>query len=343
VDGSDRATDKGASEARRTLSGAVLPTVIATSVIRSAHKGQSHGGVYLVDLESGSIQQKVDWDDPGIDWEGRGGDRGLRGIAFFEDLMFLAASDEVFIFDRDFKRVGSITSPYLRHCHEIAIDADRRLLAMTSTGFDSVLLYDLNIEKFVKSVCIRFGPLWRHRQRLWLRPLARLVDFDPTGPSGPEPGDSCHINMVSLSHESMFVCGTKLGTLWEIRGTKLARFGKVPYGTHNAQPWQGGVVANDTEGNRVGWFDRSGRVRGQSALPSVDMSILENVALPKDHARPSFGRGLKVIGERTVVAGSSPATITVHDLEQSRIIKSMNLTMDLRNAVHGLEIWPFSA
>ena len=36
-----------------------LPTVIATSVVRSAHQGESHGGVYLVDLETGETSRKV--------------------------------------------------------------------------------------------------------------------------------------------------------------------------------------------------------------------------------------------------------------------------------------------
>jgi hypothetical protein len=59
-----------------------LPRVIATSVVRSAHQGESHGGVYLIDLNSGQYDQVIDWNDESINWEGRGGDRGLRGIAF---------------------------------------------------------------------------------------------------------------------------------------------------------------------------------------------------------------------------------------------------------------------
>lgn len=56
-----------------------LPKVLASSVIRSAHQGQSHGGVYVVDLESNHCEQVVDWNDQSINWEGRGLDRGLRG------------------------------------------------------------------------------------------------------------------------------------------------------------------------------------------------------------------------------------------------------------------------
>src|SRR5213080_1115066 len=76
-----------------------LPRVIATSVVRSAHQGESHGGVYLIDLNSGQYDQVIDWNDESINWEGRGGDRGLRGIAFHNNRVFLAASDEIFVFD----------------------------------------------------------------------------------------------------------------------------------------------------------------------------------------------------------------------------------------------------
>jgi hypothetical protein len=41
------------------------------------------------------------------------------------------------------------------------------------------------------------------------------------------------------------------------------------------------------------------------------------------------------------VAGSSPATISLYGLDSADPVKTINLTMDVRNAVHGLEIWPF--
>ncbi|MGH2540509.1 MAG: hypothetical protein ACRDGK_08310, partial [Actinomycetota bacterium] len=94
--------------------GSALPTVVLSSVVRSSHRGESHGGVYLVDLEHETIRRTVDWNAVDIDWEGRGGDRGLRGIAFHGDRVLLAASDEVFVYDRGFEPVGSFTSPYLK-------------------------------------------------------------------------------------------------------------------------------------------------------------------------------------------------------------------------------------
>ncbi|MBM2854402.1 MAG: hypothetical protein HW417_1330, partial [Steroidobacteraceae bacterium] len=61
----------------------------------------------------------LDWNAMDIDWQGRGWDRGLRGIEFDGDTIFIAASDELFAYTPDFQPIGSWRSRYLRHCHEI--------------------------------------------------------------------------------------------------------------------------------------------------------------------------------------------------------------------------------
>ena len=97
-----------------------LPKLVATSVVRGSQKGQSHGGVYLIDFSSRQVEQKIDWNTGDIDFTGRGWDRGLRGIEFTEDEIWIAASDELFCYTPDFELVGSYRNQYLRHCHEIS-------------------------------------------------------------------------------------------------------------------------------------------------------------------------------------------------------------------------------
>ena len=58
-------------------------------------------------------------------------------------------------------------------------------------------------------------------------------------------------------------------------------------------------------------------------------------------ARQAFGRGLCPVNEHLIAAGSSPSTISLHDLQSGDTIKTVNFSMDIRNAVHGLEVWPF--
>src|SRR5436853_7240537 len=129
-----------------------LPRVITTSVIRSARQGESHGGVYLVDLDSGDTEQVVDWNDRSINWEGRGGDRGLRGIAFHQSKIYLAASDEIFVYDRWFKLLESFTNRYLKRCHEINIT--NNILYLTSTDLNSILEFDLTRRLFIRGYTI---------------------------------------------------------------------------------------------------------------------------------------------------------------------------------------------
>jgi WD40 repeat protein len=50
---------------------------------------------------------------------------------------------------------------------------------------------------------------------------------------------------------------------------------------------------------------------------------------------------LCVYDERLVVGGSSPSTISLYDLETGQPVSSVSLTMDIRNAIHGLEVWPY--
>ena len=59
-------------------------------------------------------------------------------------------------------------------------------------------------------------------------------------------------------------------------------------------------------------------------------------------ARQSFGRGLCTIDNDLVAAGSSPSTITLHNAATMKTTHSVNLSMDIRNAIHGLEVWPYA-
>ena len=81
-----------------------------------------------------------------IDFEGRGADRGLRGIEFDGEDIYIAASDELFCYNRNFQVKKSYKNPYLKHCHEIVRKG--RYLFVTSTGFDSILGFNLDTKVY---------------------------------------------------------------------------------------------------------------------------------------------------------------------------------------------------
>jgi hypothetical protein len=139
---------------------------------------------------------------------------------------------------------------------------------------------------------------------------------------------------------SIYCSGVNMGTLWRIADGRLSRFGKIPYGTHNARPFREGVLLNHTATDRIAYVDREGHPLKSYPIVQYPREQLEHADLTTDKARQAFGRGLAVLSDEAFVGGSSPATVTLYRFDPPEVIASVNITMDVRNAVHGLEIWP---
>lgn len=304
--------------------------LVASSVIRGSHQGESHGGVYVIDVEQQSVKQCIDWNTVDIDWRGHGWDRGLRGIAFDADRVYIAASDELFAYTPDFELIDSWRSPYLKHCHEIAVY--ERSLFLTSTGFDSILGFDLDEHRFswamhVQSAHYRFD----------------ASRYDPMGDDGPLMLNKMHINNVYCSADGMYISGLKTGGMLHFNGTDINMAVELPPGTHNARPFRDGVLFNDSQDDVLRYTGRGeGEEDRAMAVPKYDPAKLTHTeTVSDDVARPGFARGLCVLSDRVVAGGTAPSTITLYDLAGNETLLSVNLTMDVRNTIHGLEAWPY--
>lgn len=302
---------------------------VATSVIRGSRQGESHGGVYLVDFETEKVYQPLDWNTMDIDWQGRGWDRGLRGIAFDGEVVYIAASDELFAWKPDFRPIGSWRSPWLKHCHEIC--AYQRMLFLTSTGFDAILGFDLDRRRFVWGMHVEIGLSGPIMKR-----------FDPSTGAGPPPGNRLHLNNVWCGDAGMFISGARTRGLLRFNGRELRYWASLPEGVHNARPFRDGVLFNDTEADVVRFATRE---REQVfPVPRFPAERLRHTDLDERRiARQAFGRGLCVVDADRVAAGSSPSTIALHDLAAGCTRRIATLSFDVRNAIHGLEVWPFGA
>jgi hypothetical protein len=295
--------------------------------------------VYLVDLHSGDCQEVVRWDYGAISWEGRGSERGLRGIAFHDGLVLIAASDEILIFDRAFNIVDSFRNDYLKHCHEVYTEND--VLWLTSTGFDSILGFDLKAGRFSIGYHITRKYATRLSGRLQLFPIYSVRTFDPEGANGSRASRGLHVNHVWVHKGSLLLSGTMLRHVLEVGNGHIDRFARVPRGTHNAQPFRGGILVNHTHADQIAYMSRRGRVKRSFAIKMYDEADLINSSLPTDHARQAFGRGLCTWNDKVVIGGSSPATISAFNFDTGERLAYVNITMDVRNAIHGLEVWPF--
>ena len=304
--------------------------LLATSVVRGSQQGESHGGVYLLDLERQHAELKLDWDATDIDWTGRGGDRGLRGIAFDGEVVYITASDELFAFMPDLSLLGSWRNPYLKHCHETSIHG--RMLYVASTGFDSILGFDLDAKVFNWALHIDL-------QRFRFRGEA----YDPHAADGPLQLNKLHINNVHCDANGMYLSGLRTGGMVHFNGTTLAMSAELPAGTHNAQPFRNGVLFNDSEADQLRYAGRGDASEDRAmAVPKYSPRALENAEFDDGHvARQGFARGLAVVSDSVMAGGSSPSTVVVYDLAGNRQLLSVNLSMDVRNAIHGLEVWPY--
>ena len=307
-----------------------IPPLVATSVVRGSQQGESHGGVYLIDPASQTVRQLLDWDTADIDWTGRGWDRGLRGIAFHGDEVYIAASDELFVYDPGFRQQRSFRSPYLKHCHEIHVH--RGVLYLTSTGFDSVLAFDLDKQRFSFGIQVsKTDGSWQARR------------FDPNGSAGPRPSNALHLNSIFCDDRGLTLSGLRTrGIVGLGAEMRLVEQVELPPGTHNARLFGDGVLFNDTAADFLRYVTRDGQER-RFPFPKYDRSEIEFAGVDDSKlARQGFGRGLCIIDERLVAAGSSPSTVSVFDLASGQSVFSVNFSMDIRNAIHGLEVWPYA-
>ena len=303
--------------------------MVATSVVRGSKQGESHGGVYTVDFEKQQVDQHIDWNRSNIDFEGRGADRGLRGIAFNGDDILIAASDELFRYDRSFKIKTSNKNHYLKHCHEIC--RFEQTLFLTSTGFDSLLAFDLDEKKYVWGF---------HLQRQYDQWAGHT--FDPRSNMGPRPVNEYHINMVYVDHTGIYLSGLRTNALLHLNGKmEVSEVCSLPAGAHNARPYREGLLFNDTNSDCVRYVGNDGK-NIAFKIETYDEGDIEFAGIDDSRvARQGFGRGLCPIGDRFVAGGSSPSTISLYDLTSNQKVGSVNLTMDIRNAIHGLELWPY--
>lgn len=306
-----------------------LPKLVATSVVRGSQQGESHGGIFTVDFEKQECVQHVDWNTTEIDFEGRGADRGLRGITLSGDDIYIAASDELFCYDRSFKIQDSFRNRYLKHCHEIC--RMERTIFLTSTGIDSLLAFDLDQKKYVWGF---------HLQRQNDRWTGHT--FDPGSQMGPRPVNDFHINMVHVDDTGIYLSGLRTNALLHLNSKmEVSEVCNLPANAHNARPYRDGLLFNDTANDCVRYMSRDGRNQVFKII-TYDEADIEFAGIDDSNiARQGFGRGLCLIGDRFVAGGSSPSTISLYDLETNQKVGSVNLNMDIRNAIHGLELWPY--
>jgi len=305
-----------------------MVNLITTSVVRDCESGESQGGVYIIDLERQRSRLVMDLESTDNSPPVREWDRGLRGIAIDGETVYFVASDTLLAFTPDFKFVGSWRSPYLNDAHEMSIY--ERSLYITSAGYDSILAFELDEKKF-------FWALHVDLDRYNYSGSA----YDPMADEGPLLISKLQLNNVHANENGMYISGLNTGGMLHFNGEAINMSVTLPEGTRNAQPFRDGVLFNDSEADAVRYASRTGEEDRALKAPTFGPAEVEKDIDDTQGTRQGFVRGLCPINDRIVAAGSSPSTISLHDLQDSKTLLSVNLSLDFRSAIHGLAVWPF--
>jgi len=145
---------------------------------------------------------------------------------------------------------------------------------------------------------------------------------------------------VAAHKKGLFIAGLKTGAVLVYNGREIVSWVNVPTGVHNARPHRDGVLFNDTQADRVRFVNPNGELSFEVPACAPELLIhadLDDSAL----ARTGFGRGLCALDNSLLAAGSSPSTIALHDLDSLKTVHTVILSYDVRNAIHGLEVWPY--
>ncbi len=307
-----------------------MAKLVATAVVRGSCQGESHGGIYVVDLEKERVYQPVDWSKKDIDWQGRGGDRGLRGVAIHKDRVFVVASDELLEYTPNFELVAAHRNQYLKHCHEICVHEHH--VFITATAFDSILAFNLRTNTFDNAFMVVTDG-----QNLAMR------QFNPNSSDGPLPMNKLHINNVFCEKGGMYISGLRTKGLLLYNGKRIGISATLPNGTNNARPFREGILFNDTQSNTVRYASRTGENDCAFGVPLYpNAELLKPGVEDSDIARQGFGRGLCVISDTLIAAGSSPATVALYDLDKQEMDRAINFSMDIRSTIHAIAVWPFN-
>ncbi len=301
-------------------------TVLAvTTVVRGSQIGEQHGAVYLLDLDQQAGAQVLSWTLPSIDWTGHGGARGLRGIGFAAEKVFIAAANELLVFSPDFELLASHRSPYLAEAQGLVVFENR--VYIVSAGFDALLAFDLELNSFA------WGMQLSHDEA-----GLRATPFEPGGTLGPSPRKRMALQSVYADPRGLFISGPGALGLLHFDGQRIAQLVSLPEGARDARPWRDGVLFNDSSADAVRFLTPEHN-RVFAVLPYPEAAY-ESAEL--EVARPHFARGLCVVDETNFASGSSPLTITLHNIENMKTTQRFNLDMDVRHAVHSMAIWPYA-
>lgn len=295
-----------------------LPIILASSVIRSNIRKRYDGGLYKVNLNNQTFEKLLDWNIEKVYWKQELGDIGIRGSAFWNNCLYCCSSEEILVFNKNFELTNRFTNEVFRGSHEVYID--KNLLYTIANQFDSILIFDLIQEKFIKG--FQFIPT-----------KSELTIFDPQK-FIPERSGILHLDMIFVKNNILHFGGSQFPYMGQIN-LQNHSMNFIPVkqpskwgGTHNLSFFNNGMVYCLSDENKL-VYEENGKVKKIWETPSTENIIW---SISSDYAKQGYVRGM-VLAKDKIIVGSSPAKVMVFDLNNDKPIITVEISKDIRNSV----------
>jgi hypothetical protein len=294
----------------------MFPKILATSIKRCSIAGP-HGQLYLIDFNSNTFSKVFELDSK-INTYGRGGERGLRGIVFDKNTnrYFVAKHNSIIILDKNFLPIDEVFNNYFGDIHDLYLFEN--ILYVVSTAFNSIIAIDINNNSF------RFGLYFNFDKTFIFKNNASILKQDKS-----------HVNNVFVNKSGIYVCGTKLDGVYKYLNGKTVKYASVPLGTHNAQPYNDLILCNDTDHSKVIFCNLQGQIVKQVNKTVIDPEKMINCHKNDRIVRQPFARGLSY-STSFLFGGSPPDMVSVYDINSFELIKEINMSFDITNAIYGV-------
>jgi hypothetical protein len=279
--------------------------VLMTAMHRTANNQESHGYLLEIDWGKKRILKKIEapplWSH--FNWRNRGGRRGLRGITFYNGLIWVASCEMVLGLDPDTLELERMVShPYMAHIHEIKGDGNG--IWITSTGGDGVFLIDEN-QHVLHEVWLCGKPKEDLRVKL---------DFQ----------QKYHINSVFFYDHKVYMYAIKTGEIFRVWPHPLEVEAKLEGGCHNVNQTPYGWARNHS---KTSCFKI-----GEKTL------LLPRRGAEGEFTSPGWLRGMAWLSDHRVIIGSTPASLYEIDAQRMEIIAEMKIENDVSWTVAGLYV-----
>jgi len=312
--------------------------VYVTTVIRGADI-ESSGCIYCLDWAVGKILNEVPVPVPSYKEVGpRGSKRGGRGIINWGNEIVVSNYDSLLFYDKDLNYLRKITHPLFCGIHEI--DADDEGIWVSSTGIESVLLVEPESGEVLRKHFVP-GIAAFTEQSPYVEKGQMDLEKDYRNYIYARSEMSTHINCVEHASGATYALLSNLGAVIQVEPDyKLTVLDNTLKEPHNLLFLEERLVVNDTGRQTVKEYDlNTGKLVSEINLNKLGLKIKKPGTILKGKIKISTAgwlRGMSHLDGHRILVGISPSTVVELDMDSGKIVKTMKLSNDVNNSIHGL-------